>query len=355
MALDTTDFLWHVCEDGYQWVEYRYYPEKMHGKPEDLLGPEWMLTDSKKAGERYMVTQFDPLKVYPALFRTFGDLPVDDRGAILEFANKYGQLGEKKLLHAPLPEKPKSLAIVWGERLLEWNAAIREMKRALQIWDWIQARDAASLSYHVRWANEEFDETGTRRRYAGWGYMSHPDHLITNTVPGWTQEAIDVPQELLPRQDVFLAGLFLLQRWINRHLEGRVHPRLLYHQELGKQLMFIAPKTLLSAMWLQLAYTVAGNKKHRQCKECGKWFEIARDMDARTNRKMFCSLACKTRDYRRRREETLQLNAEGKSVAEIAVALKTDEKTIKKWTRNVKPRKQASARTVRSKARRGRL
>ena len=93
-------------------------------------------------------------------------------------------------------------------------------------------------------------------------------------------------------------------------------------------------------MWLQLAQTVAANKKHRQCKECGKWFEISKDKDARTERRIFCSASCKTREYRHRQQEAIRLQSKGKSVAEIGSKLKTDEKTIKTWvgSKATKPR-----------------
>jgi hypothetical protein len=59
--------------------------------------------------------------------------------------------------------------------------------------------------------------------------------------------------------------------------------------------------SLISAMYMQLAQAVSGNKKYRQCAWCKSSFEITPRI-ARTNR-MFCSNACKQADYRHRNKE----------------------------------------------------
>jgi endogenous inhibitor of DNA gyrase (YacG/DUF329 family) len=128
-----------------------------------------------------------------------------------------------------------------------------------------------------------------------------------------------------------MPATFLVQRWINEKLEKNASPRLLFNPDLGTQVVNIVPHNLLGAMWLQLAEAIAGNKQHRPCKECGKWMEISTEEDGRSARRLFCSDACKSRDYRRRIERARQLKAEGKSLKVIANELESDVDTIKNW------------------------
>jgi hypothetical protein len=71
---------------------------------------------------------------------------------------------------------------------------------------------------------------------------------------------------------------------------------------------------LLSAAWLQLAQAIAGNHTYRACKECGDWFEISSRSDGRTARRLFCSDACKSRDYRRQRQAAVRGKSQKKAV-----------------------------------------
>jgi hypothetical protein len=50
----------------------------------------------------------------------------------------------------------------------------------------------------------------------------------------------------------------------------------------------VRPKTLLTALWLQLAQALSGGKKISACLHCGEWFEAGPDTDKRFDAK-FCS------------------------------------------------------------------
>ena len=211
-GLSTYDFLWRVCEDGYQWLNCKYFSDGLTHKTSstDLKGPEWMLTSGKKFGQRYLETRYDPLKLHPTLFRTFGELAESNKEAILGFVNKYGPLGEQKALYQETPDNPKKLEIVWGERLLEWSMYIREMKWALQVWDWVQSGEITKLAHHIRWYDNEFDVNGNQLRMEGWGFLSHPDEPLLSSVPGKSMEYIAPTPELSNKQDVVLPALFLI-------------------------------------------------------------------------------------------------------------------------------------------------
>ena len=89
--------------------------------------------------------------------------------------------------------------------------------------------------------------------------------------------------------------------------------------------------TLLAAMWLQFALAVSENKRFVECKFCNRLFEISRDQTGfRTHRK-FCSGACRTKDYRRRKRAARKLAAEGSPLSTIAEQVQADRATVRGW------------------------
>ena len=64
--------------------------------------------------------------------------------------------------------------------------------------------------------------------------------------------------------------------------------------------LVLQPETLLAAMQLQLARSVAGDGSLRVCKQCGEWFE-AGPGDARRSIAIFCTERCKNRHHYLRR------------------------------------------------------
>jgi hypothetical protein len=126
---------------------------------------------------------------------------------------------------------------------------------------------------------------------------------------------IDPVLNLITPSDVLMPASFLVQRWVNRHLEGNASPQLRYDVRSGKRVIQIVPENLLAAMWLQFAQAIAGNRTYRACKECGRWFEISVEGDGFRINRLFCSDACKSRDYRRGKREEADNKARGKKAS----------------------------------------
>jgi hypothetical protein len=329
LASDVFRFRWDVPEAGYKWVRTQVYRNGGNQRPQGSgseleVRLQWVLTDDLELGAPEG-KKYDPLQNFPALFREFAQVPPRDRDAILAFANRYGNLGIIRPLHLTAPGEPNRLRGVWGETHQDWARQVDGMTRAVRIWDMVEARDSAGLSRHIRWK-----QTGVG--YC-WCYDSHPD-LPKDQIPpspGRHFQLIEPVLDLLKQDNIFVPAKFLVQRWVNEHLRDRASPLLQYDLDLATQILRIVPDNLLGAMWLQFAQTIGGNKKHRPCKECGKWFEISVEDDARTDRRLFCDDPCKFRDYRRRQKRARQLQAEGRSIKEIAAELNTDPKTLKRW------------------------
>ena len=93
----------------------------------------------------------------------------------------------------------------------------------------------------------------------------------------------------------------------------------------------ITPKNLLAAMWLQFAQAVTGDKEYRQCKQCGKPFEISLAPEGMRKSREYCTDPCRFKAYRERQGKARRLDSEGVAVKEIAKRLGSTTATIKKW------------------------
>jgi hypothetical protein len=292
-------FKQQVPAAGFRW-EKGGWPASDRGKPTWLLVPN----ESEDGGQR--APGFTPFEDVPALFKIFADLPPDDRGAILEFANQYGRLGVGTDSARP-PSGDDPFPGVPGESLGNWADAIRSVRAAVEAWDAVVAGDADAAEATVR----------PHR-----GQLSRADGTA-------------------PPQDVFDEANLILERWVNGGLN-----RLGNSSEPGVIVRFwggrspaesgwkITPLSLLGAMWLQLGDAIAEGKEFRRCRMCDSWFFVPEG--GRTARRVFCSDTCKAKDYRQRRDRAAELKAAGKGVGEIertlsAEGLETDLDTIKKW------------------------
>jgi hypothetical protein len=298
MASDVYSFFWPVPKAGYEWIQAKIQPGY---DPTAEQTPQWVLTP---VGIVQTMQPYSPLKEFSGLYRTFSQLPPEDRDAILAFANKYGDFGYSKQLVLPPKIEPGQKVYYHGETLSDWSLAIDAMHTAVVIWDMVMKGDRAGLSQRIRWQEAEYEEVGTGGgRPEGWIYDTHPD-LPVGTGPVHRRlEFIRPVLDLFKPGDVLTPAAFLVQRWVSERLERRISPQLLYDVDRGKRVIQIVPNTLLDAMWLQFARAIEGDKEYRACKECGRWFEISdRQADRRTKRREFCSDPCKSRDYRKRKD-----------------------------------------------------
>jgi hypothetical protein len=162
----------------------------------------------------------DHTKIYPlrmehdGLFEEFADLDPNDRVAILSFANSYGLLGIALQYQVIRGTKP-----AMGESLEGWKHAIQQMRYALHCFE-------------------------------------HPEPF---TPPEEDLKAFgSVPKDDLRR----LFDLYL----------SDVRAEFAFDKTGRPEIQF-KPKTLLAAMWIQLAES--GGKRYAKCKQCRKRIVIA--------------------------------------------------------------------------------
>jgi hypothetical protein len=298
MANDVFTFHWPVFKSGYRWVR---------GRVHEGAGPpgeeEWALTEGFFQGDP-LGRQYSPLKDFPALFRDFAQLRTDDPDAILAFANRYGKLGISSFMEFASPEKPNSRLVSIIETRQEWRRQILDMSEAVALWDLIRLRDRDGLSRCILWRQGGNGEH--------WTYDTHHELESGQAPPSGRRrmQFIEPVLDLFKPGDVFMPAMFLVQRWINEHLAEHVSPHLLYDLALGAQVLNVVPHDLAGAMWLQLARAIAGNKEYVACKECGRWIEVShRQADRRTKRREFCSDACKSKNYRQKKDRAAKEEA----------------------------------------------
>jgi hypothetical protein len=309
---DVTQFTWHVAEDGYRWVETPVH-KGVEGQAslldagKEKTAPQWGLTDEPSS---VAYTHYQPLESETGLYRRFIEIDPLDRDSILAFAHQYGMLG-LSLLAADRTLGGGKLTYVETEET--WKREIRQMQHTVSVGDMFRDKNVSGLS-------QVLHELGPGR----WQYKPVHDgqERIENIAP--------VDDLFVPGNIIIPAG-FLVQRWINQKLASSSSPQVLYDVAAGRRVIRIMPRSLIGAMWLQLAQTIDGSRYHKPCKECSRWFEVSTESTGKRINREFCSDACKSKNYRRRKAEALELKAQGASIASIAKKLDTDQQTIKSW------------------------
>jgi hypothetical protein len=131
------------------------------------------------------------------------------------------------------------------------------------------------------------------------------------------------------RGDLVKPALHYVQSVINKQLQKRASPRLLWDANRERLGLYIVPEGLIGALWLQFARAVERDSQFRQCAECGIWFELAPGT-ARSD-KLYCSTPCRTKAYRKRQAEAARLHGEGRSLDDIARDLESEPDTVRGW------------------------
>lgn len=320
-------FSWHVSTMGYRWIE--------QDSTDDQGEKEWYIVTPLVLASTPSLRSYDPTK-NPALFRIFADTE-DTKEGYLSFANNYGLLNrEWRDMFAVDGRR------VIGEPLYMWAEEHDDLRNAVEVYDMLQSGDIAGLEQRIKW-----DQKG--RPF----YTTCPEGLeaareslmraITPALrpdlpPPGPDDAVEggpfalelILGEDLPVGEPIPAAFAFVRQTVNSHLDGAASARIVRSDSpTGATLAFV-PSSLIGAIWLQFAETIAQNKTFRRCQECGAWFETS-GQGTRTSRQ-FCSNACRVRAYRNRIAEAQRLHKEeGLSVEAIAEQLGSDTATVKGW------------------------
>jgi hypothetical protein len=244
--------------------------------PEDDVKRLFLTTGAPQAAP-YDVLTYAPLQ-RTGLFRNFAELALD-RESIKAFANKYGLLtdGEPILIGNQQGR---------GETLDFWRNSIREMSEVFDLWLAITSGDSAKLNKVIKWTDDLVAYTsGSRRTGSRWmniaGAIHHPALFDT-----------------FKKGDVFQPAWYVIQALTNAHVRQGISPKLLWNPSRTRLSLYQVPENLLSALWLQFARAVDGNRTYARCEECRNYFEVSSPDGGRRD-KQFCESACRARNWRK--------------------------------------------------------
>jgi hypothetical protein len=242
-------------------------------------GYEWRSGGHLAAVGDWDFREYAPLDEFSGLFRTFADTPTTQEG-VLAFAKRFGHLGfgiDGDLLDEGQPRSDE-----------EW----RELDQA--------AADEPNWEPFDNWCEEIV--------------------RLRECVEVWDRAQNGSADEPTMRR---------LQETVSNGLRRRTRVSFARHRRVGGFVLEIVPVNLLGAIWLQLAQTISGSKRHRACHVCKTWFEVSPQKYRKS--RLYCSEACRSQAYRERKEQALKLAGEGKTAKEIAEELGSDVKTVKGW------------------------
>lgn len=275
-----SQFEWRISQNGYRWTKARSLSS---------ADEQWHLSDGVPIGSHSGYRVYRPLQEMTGLFINFAELK-PTMTAIRNFSNRRGLLrgGDWIPVTANLAG--------FGETFDVWQSEIRAFTESYKLWGLLKRGDKSRLARLITWSGTE----GVR-----YNQRNHPlpadfglDHGAG--APGRWIAQRHINPELLDsfRQgDVVQPGWYQLQHSINERMKESVRPRLLWDAHRPGLSLYHVPKDLISAIWLQLARAVEGDKTYNQCQQCRNWFEVNSPDGSRSDKK-FCTTACRARAWR---------------------------------------------------------
>ena len=329
-----TSFAWWVPIHGFQW--------ETRDDNADESGP-WLRPRPVRVSDLLPGTfdlptrRYGPLDQHSALFHDFADLPLTT-ATIQRFADCYGPLtkdgimplggvaypGDNHLIQSLSPGEAFAIGVRQFKRCGRPSrfgsgseATIRRRCPGTSA-GWITARTARGFITAL--ARPPPRPSNAQSAEKDWEHQG--DTIASNKLFA----------EWLPRLqpgEVVAPALVYLARLVDKNLQGRLGTLTVPDLDAVGMTFTFVPDGLLSALWLQFALGIEKGLTYRACKVCNSWFELSPAI-ARTNR-LFCSNACKFKDYREKQDRARQMKASGQGFAAIAKALGSDVATVKRW------------------------
>jgi hypothetical protein len=303
---------------------------------------------------------YEPLEEESGLFKTFAWTEPTAEGC-LAFANRFGHLGDHHFRF------DGQLSIEIAEVLSHWQAAIRWMRYLVEMWEAARTADRRRLAQFAEVRGDALLLKRVPEGSAPVRFAEPPDStdfavaLSTLTFSGLDLAQGPAPDERWVRlgnvvfhgcgpselceaaDDEAMAGLVRLVG-----AEDPVNAALLYCAAEANEAMHdtrlrlgttkgsgvklrvqVKSSCLWTALWLQFALAMAGDRRFQQCSGCDRWFELNPDVNRAD--KVWCSDACRVRATRRRREHVLRLHREGRTVREIVKQTGAKPESVKAW------------------------
>lgn len=255
------------------------------------------------------------------LFHIFAFTPATPT-AVLNFASRYGALGGS--CSVPIVHQGGESR---GEPLSRWYREMEAMQRAIRVWELVRSKNPDRIR---EWVRVEILKLSDANEAAAVRVVAPSDaDALINPFQSEGEHAASPATEILEPSDEQI--LDAARRWLVFEINARIGSVALMVGDAGTGGLRLVPQSLLSGLWLQLALTVAGQRKYRSCKQCGDPILLA-PRGSRTNR-LYCSDPCKDAAAADRHREAIRLfEEEGLSdPATIGKRIGSKGTTVAKW------------------------
>jgi len=194
--------------------------------------------------------------------------------SLIKFANKYGLLTNHS----------------YGERLdYIWLFKILEMYKSVSFLQYVKDRDL-----------EVFEEEIVIREDGKFAIVSEYRFMGDGEIIESSYTEIPTMGETPPRNRSEAAYHYICSV-VNKNLKDLLVTGIIPNRTNTGTEMFVRPKDLLSALWLQFAHALSRNLEFKQCAACSTFFEVK--SKKRKNQKIYCSDRCRVRVGARKRRE----------------------------------------------------
>jgi hypothetical protein len=215
-------------------------------------------------------------------------------GRWIEFTNKYGLLSSG--------DSPEACYVVGRDKRWfmyqsashesEWHHLRRTLFKIYNYYPAIKAKNSRYLSQFIHWESDDVvrEDEGIHlgKHRIRWpiamrGKSEVDSHLFSH----------------FKRPDVIGPAAFALSKFVNRYLKQSVSIELSVDTSNFEFAPTLKYHSLGAALVSEAMEFMAGHFEAKQCKICGSWFRTGVGRNRRD--RIFCSAACKMRDYRSRK------------------------------------------------------
>jgi hypothetical protein len=203
----------------------------------------------------------------------------------LKFVNKYGMIRPiRRLESTHIFGREKRLFYYEAEHEGEWHYLRRVLGKIYGYSEALKKRDTKFLKNFIQW-----DSRGTVREDEG---VSIGGHKIRLPIHSTYSEHFKKP-------DVFVPAASALRNTINRYFAQAISYEVDFDVESFEFSPTIRFSSLGAALVGEAMEFMVGHFEARQCNVCSTWFRVGETHRRRD--RVYCSAACKMRDYRSRK------------------------------------------------------
>ncbi len=239
----------------------------------------------------------------PGLHREFAGLDATDAAAILDFANRWGLLGQG--LRVLSTDSEADGTVYRGEPLTHWREKITDMATLLSLWDLVSDGSSSKGAPFVKWTKRptrvhvgavhlrgRLNASASRTvldQYGQHGRWASACTAVPYDGSGFFWQTYGTPELLDRWQRGESTGplRYYVHETVNKAMRGHVSPAVLPFENSRVHLF---PDTLRAALYVLFALELEGFKLAPiPCAFCGKVFSPL------TRRKTYCSDNCRKR------------------------------------------------------------